>query len=111
MFYCRGEVPLASDKEDPFRPWFGKLGELRSLSSSTPILALTATANKTHRIRIQRNLNMKKPDEVIDNPDRPNVKLFSVKFTATTDLEEMLAWLIDMLHQDDVPRTLVFTKM
>ena len=53
---------------------------------------------------------MKNPDEVIDSPDRPNVKLFSVKFKVNDDLTDIFAWLIDMLHQKEVPRTLVFTK-
>ncbi|KAK3106908.1 hypothetical protein FSP39_002651 [Pinctada imbricata] len=49
LFYYRGE---ADHTDEPFRQWYGKLGELRSILEC-PVLLLTATANKSARKKIE----------------------------------------------------------
>lgn len=40
-FFSRGE---GSDQEEPFREWLSQIGQLRSLCTEVPLVALTATS-------------------------------------------------------------------
>lgn len=40
-FFSRGE---GSDQEEPFRKWLSQIGQLRSLCTEVPLVALTATS-------------------------------------------------------------------
>jgi len=58
-----------------FRPAYTNLGYLKSRFPSTPILALTATADKATRTDITKQLNLRKPKTFIASFDRKNLSL------------------------------------
>jgi hypothetical protein len=55
--FSRGEVD-GDQQSTPFREWFGKLGEVRSLVQC-PLLLITATASKASRLKMQKIFCMK----------------------------------------------------
>ena len=66
--FCRG-------MGDVFREWYSRIGQLCSLlPSSTPVLALTATATNDIRNKIIRKLQMQSCTLIEESPDRPNIR-------------------------------------
>lgn len=58
-----------------FRPAYTNLGYLKNRFPSTPVLALTATADKATRVDITKQLNLKSPKTFVASFDRANLSL------------------------------------
>lgn len=93
-----------------FRPSFSRLAELRSLiPSSAPCMACTATATKSVREEVTRNLEMEECVYVSVSPDRPNI-YYEVR--RRTDIESDFADLVSVLREKGTssPRVIVYCQ-
>lgn len=68
------EAHCVSQWGHDFRVEYLQLGELRRLFPNTPIIALTATADKQTRLHILDNLNLQQAHVNIASFDRPNIR-------------------------------------
>ena len=72
------------------------MGDVRGFSRK-PFLCLTATAGKTIRTQIMKNLHMKNAMVVNLSPNKSNIKLCVLKIDRNEELEETFASLIETL--------------
>ena len=106
----RGE---GSKEEDPFREWFSKLGELRSLCPKAQMVALTSTAGPTQRRKIVRSLCFGANSKVIhDSPDRSNIKISSKCIPNNEVPDKTFKWLFSELHTcaENLQRHVIFCQ-
>ena len=111
MFRIRGEI--GNNKGDhPFREWFARIGELRSLLPNATLLAITATASALLRQRLMSKLALPNMCEMVDNPDRDNIMLFVHSFKSALPVHILFDWLIKMLNEQKymTPRIMIFCR-
>lgn len=78
-----------------FRPDYSKLGEIRALLGEPPTLALTATATKTVREDIQKQLRLPTENLWQSSIERPNL---SVNVHEVVGLDEKVRGIIGLRH-------------
>ena len=83
-----------------FRPEYAQLGAIREMFPDTPVMALTATADKITRTDILEQLKLKNPQIFISSFDRPNLSL-TVRRESTK--KEKLRYIMRFIqwHQDE----------
>ena len=98
--------------QDAFRQEYSRLAELRSiLKRNTPFVALTATATKSVRGLIIKELAMEDCIELVTIPNKPNIR-FSVAAIDSDDLSSSFQWLINELRTKklNTQKVLVFCR-
>uniref|UniRef100_A0A8W8JI68 DNA 3'-5' helicase n=1 Tax=Magallana gigas TaxID=29159 RepID=A0A8W8JI68_MAGGI len=97
------------EKSEPFREWFGRLGEIRSLIAC-PAHAITATASRASRRKLRKKLALVKFHEIVESPDRENIKLFVESIKMNEKISVTFSWLIDIVMDQagECPRHIIF---
>jgi len=91
---------------------YSELHELRSLTNSVKIIALTATATTNTKETIIDVLLMENPHIITESPDKPNVAYSVYYMPKNKDIEEHFQWLIDELLADrqNTTRTIIYCQ-
>ena len=103
LIIFRGE--RGNGKKDPFRKWYGAVGEIRSLlPQGLPMLTLTATASAGTRKEVIESVR------IVVSPNRDNIKLYLEK--VKNDISDNFMWLVNELEQKqlDCPKVLIYVR-
>lgn len=93
-----------------FREAFGRVAELRShLPKATPIIGLTATANKEMRQRLVKFLGMQGGKTITVSPNRNNIRFTVLRASSNLNC---FNWLVTLLLQEreKTPFTIIFCQ-
>lgn len=93
-------------KMEAFRSAFGELGNLRAYLGTVPLIALTATADKTMRNVLMKCLGMRNVLKLIISPNKQNIRISRSKVTGFSCFNWLIAQL--KLHKQSSPFTIVF---
>jgi superfamily II DNA helicase RecQ len=97
----------------PFRECYGRLHELRSLvNTSINFICVTATATKDTKDVIVDLLGMKKPHEISECPEKPNMTYVVEQIPRDADIKQYFTWLV-MEAQDNgmkMERTIIYCQ-
>lgn len=80
-----------------FRPNYGRLGEVRRVLGSPPVLAFTATAGAESQQRILESLGIPKARVIVTGINRPNIALARLDTVGDKDRYRMIASLLRAL--------------
>ena len=109
FFFPLGE--LEKKGKAAFREAFSRISELRSLlKSCTPVLGLTATADREMRDRLMKYLGMKSSLlPTVVSPNKDNIRFTVVKANSKLHCFD---WLLNILKEkkDQTPFTIIFCK-
>lgn len=83
-----------------FRPEYTQLGQLKEQFPHVPIMALTATADKTTREDILRQLRLNSPQQFVSSFDRPNLSLQVYREYKETERIKVILNLIDKYPEE-----------
>ena len=94
---------------------YGNLSVLCATFSNVPVLAMTATANKSDREDIKKSLGLKNCYEIVGNPDRRNV-MYEKHFRAGADMDSLMDILSPIAQglleeQIDYPLTIIYIPL
>ena len=94
---------------------YGNLSVLCATFSNVPVLAMTATANKSDREDIKKSLGLKNCFEVVGNPERRNV-MYEKHFRAGPDIDSLMDILSPIAQglleeQIDYPLTIIYIPL
>lgn len=64
----------SSGKSEPFREWFGRLSEIRSLIAC-PALVITGMASRASRRKLRKKLALVNFHEIVESPDKETLNV------------------------------------
>ena len=115
MFYIFNGKTTEKTKTPAYRPYYGCLGEIRSLvGPKIPIVALTATASTNVTGNILKDLCMtEQVFKLVVDPNKDNIKYWVFETTRTRgDIGKDFDWLVDLLRREgtETPRMIIFFR-
>ena len=121
--YCKNHKPisviclcfnrgLARSNEEAFRHYFARVGDLRALFPSAPVLCLTATASKLTQFKVKELMLLKNPVIHSESADRPNIRFCIRRVPEGPDAIMWLAKLLKKCKEDkeSIPRTIIYCR-
>jgi hypothetical protein len=96
-----------------FREWYGQLSEMRSLLTNARLLLLTATAStSSRRSIIDKMICTSNVEEIIQCPDRENVKLHVLKYKSNLHEKQVFDSVIQnvLKYKDNCRRIVIFCR-
>lgn len=99
-----------------FREAFSRLKEVRSLMESRiGIMALTATATRSLRLKVEEMLGMRSPIAIVRSPDKPNLRFSAVQLMGVNNfgVSSVFKLVLDELKEKLtlMPRVMIFCKI
>ncbi len=88
-----------------FRPNYSRLGAVRQLLGSPPVLAFTATAGPAMRQRLLQSLGIPHARVVVSGVNRPNIALLRLEIPRDEERFEIINWFASIIG---VGRTMIF---
>ncbi|XP_044167085.1 ATP-dependent DNA helicase RecQ-like [Acropora millepora] len=111
--HCVTEWGTSSNNKQrsAFRVWYSRLNELRSLVDA-PFITLTATAKPKTKAKIFELLELREPKEIVESPNKPNVRYAIQKLRNSLPVLENFRCLIDELKEKgiDRKRTIIYCQ-